>query len=89
MKCELTVAAALDFKLLDDVDSRCTEHRVLSVAESYGRCDNDTVACVNAYRIEVLHGAHRDNVALCVTDNFKLYFLPAAYALLNKYLCDR
>ena len=89
MKCELAVAAALYLQLLDDIDSRCTEHLIFPVAESYRRSDNDTVACVDAHRVEVLHGADCDNVALCVTDDLELYFLPAAYALLNKYLCNR
>ncbi len=89
MESKLTVASALDFELLDDVYSRSSEHLVLAVAERYSRSDNDTVAGVDSDGVEVLHRADRDNVALCVTDNLELYLLPAAYALFNKYLCDR
>ena len=44
---------------------------------------------MNTDRVEVFHRADGDNVALCVTDNLELDFLPARNTLFNKYLCDR
>ena len=41
-----------------------------------------------SHRVEILHGADGYHIALAVTYDLKLYFLPAAYAFFHKYLCD-
>ena len=89
LKCKLTVTAALDLQCLNDIQRRCSQHLIFLVCKRNRRSDNDTVACMNADRVEVFHRADGDNVALCVTDNLELDFLPARNTLFNKYLCDR
>ena len=86
---ELAVAAALDFQFLNDVDSRSTQHLIFLIGEGHAGSHNDGVAGVNADRVEVLHGADCNYVALAVAHYLELNFLPAGDALLDQNLCDR
>ena len=44
---------------------------------------------MDAYRVEIFHAAHGDDVALPIPHHFKLDFLPPGNALFNEHLSDR
>ena len=85
---ELTVAAADDVEGGDDVQGRGPEHLVLFVRQGLGGCHDDGVAGVDADRVEVLHGADRDDVAGIVAHRLELDLLPAGDALFDEDLVD-
>ena len=88
MKCELHVAAACDFELIDDIQGCTSEHLILFITECLRRCYDDTVSCMNTNRIDILHIADRDAVACTVTDNFIFDFLPTGNtALYQNLMC--
>ena len=43
---------------------------------------------MNADRVKIFHRAYSNYITFCITDNFKLYFFPAAYTFFNEYLCN-
>ena len=89
MQRELAVAAALYAERVDDVDGRSAEHLIFFIGKRDRRGDDDAVAGVDADRVEVFHGADRDDVALAVANNLELNLLPARNALFNEDLGDR
>ena len=80
----LHVAAALDAQLGDDVERGGTEHLVLLVAQGLARRNYDRVAGMYADRVNVLHVADGDGVALVVAHYLVLDLLPACDALLDQ-----
>ena len=88
MQSELAVAAALHAQLVDDFQRGGAEHLVLLVGEGDGGGDDDGVAGVHAHRVQVLHGAHGDGVALAVAHHLKLDFLPPGDGLFHQDLGD-
>ena len=86
---KLAVAAALDAQLGDDVQRGGAEHLVLFIGQGLAGRDDDGVAGVDADGVKVLHVADRDDVALGVTHDLVLDFLPAGNALLYEDLMDR
>ena len=86
---ELAVAAALYLEFLDYVDSRGTQHLIFLIGEGHTGSNDDGVAGVYADRVEVLHGADGDDVALAVAHYLELDLLPAGDALLDQDLSDR
>ena len=88
MQSELAVAAALHAQLVDDFQRGGAEHLVLLVGEGDGGGDDDGVAGVHAHRVQVLHGAHGDGVALAVAHHLELDFLPPGDGLLHQNLGD-
>ena len=83
MKRKLTVTTALYLQFRNNIQRRCSEHLIFPVRKSYGRCNYNAVAGMNANRIKIFHRTNGYNITLTVSDNFKLNLLPAAYALLN------
>ena len=61
----------------DYVQRRAAERLILPVGERQRGSDDDGVAGVDADRVDVLHRADRDHVALTVAHRFKLYFFPS------------
>ena len=88
IECELYIAAALDAQLGDDLERRGAEHLIFVVAQRLRRRNDDRIAGVNADRIDVLHIADGDDVALSVAHDLVLDFLPACDALLDQNLID-
>ena len=89
VECKLAVAAALYFQRVDYFQSGGAQHLVFLIRESNAGSDNDGVARVNAYGVEVFHRAYSDNVALRVAHYLKLYLFPARDALFYEHLSDR
>jgi len=56
------------------------------VGEGLRRSDHDTLAGMDAERVEVLHVADRDAVVETVAHHLVLYLLPALERLLDQYL---
>ena len=88
MQRKLAVAAAFHAQSLNDMDGCCPQHLIFLVGQGQGRCHHDGVSCMDAHRVDVLHGAHGDGVVLAVPDDFELDFLPPCYALLHQDLSD-
>ena len=59
---------------------------VFAVGECLRRCDDDTLAGVDAEGVEVLHVADGDAVVVGVADDFVLDLFPAFEALLDEDL---
>ena len=62
---------------------------ILLVAQGLARSNNDTVASMNAQRVEVLHIADSNGVVGSIADHFVLQLLPAFQRLLNQDLRDQ
>ena len=88
VQCQLAVAAAHNAQMGDDIQRCGAEHLELLVRQGLGRRHHDGVAGVDAHRVQVLHGAHRDDVAHGVPHGLKLDFLPAEDGLLHQHLGD-
>ncbi len=82
----LHVALANDTDVADNLDSERTQVMIVVVAEGLRGCYNDTLAGVDAERVEVLHVADGDTVVVAVAHNFVLNFLPALERFLNEHL---
>ena len=80
MQGKLDVAAACDLQLINNIQGGASEHLVFLVAQGLGRGDNDTVAGMHAYRIDVFHVADSDAVSGAVTHYLVFDFLPAGNA---------
>ena len=59
---------------------------VLRIGERLGRCNNNTLASMNAQRIEILHITHGDAIVVTVTHHLVLYLLPTLQRLLHQHL---
>mmetsp|Transcript_894 Transcript_894/g.2080 ORF Transcript_894/g.2080 Transcript_894/m.2080 type:complete len:1014 (-) Transcript_894:28-3069(-) len=79
-------AAALNAHLADDVDGVVTQALVLAVGQGLRGGDGDGVASVHAHGIQVLDGAHDDNVVALVTHDLQLILFPAEQGLLHQDL---
>ena len=88
MQGKLYVTAALDAEFGDDLERRGAQHLVFLVAERLAGRDNDRVAGVYADRVDVLHVADGDGVALAVAHNLIFNFLPARDVLLDQNFID-
>ena len=88
MQSELAVAAALHAQLVDDFQGGGAEHLVLFVRQRHSGGDDDGVAGVHAHRVQVLHRAHGDGVALAVTHDLELDLFPPGDGLLHQNLGD-
>ena len=85
---KLAVAAALDAQLGDDVQRRRAQHLVFLVREGLAGGHHDGVAGVDANRVQVLHVADGDDVALGVPHHLVLDLLPAGDALFHQNLVN-
>ena len=86
---ELAVAPSDDAERRDYVQRRAAERLILPVRERQRGSDDDGVAGVDADRVDVLHRADRDHVALAVAHRFKFYFFPAVDIFFDEDLTDR
>ena len=59
---------------------------IVIVRQRLRRRHHDTLARVNAQRVEILHVAHRYAVVICVADNLVLNLFPALERLLHQHL---
>ena len=82
----LHVASPGNVQLADDIQRRRTQHLVFFVAQRLRRRYYDAVSRVHAYRIQILHIAHGDAVAVSVPHHFILDLLPAGNAPLDQDL---
>ena len=85
----LHVAAPFDLEVADDIDGGGAEHLVLAVSQSLGGGHYDGVAGMDAYGVDVFHGADNDAVVGAVPHNFKLHFLPSCNGPFHQDLVDR
>ena len=83
---ELAVAAALDAHGGNDVQCGRAEHLILFIRQSYCGGDDDGVAGMDAYRVEVFHGAHRDHIAAAVAHHLEFHFFPTSDAAFHQNL---
>ena len=88
MQGKLAVAAAFYPQLVDDVQGSGAQHLVLFIGQGDGGGDHDRVAGMHAHRVQVLHRAHGDGVALAVPHDFKLDLFPAGNGLFHQDLGD-
>ena len=88
MQCKLYVTTARDAKLIDDVQRRASEHLILLVAQCLGRSHNNTVSCVDAYRIDIFHITYGNAVSCAVAHYFVLDLFPACNTTLDKHLTN-
>ena len=72
--------------MADNLDSQSTQFVVLSIAQCLTRCHNDTLTCMDAKRVEVLHVADGDTVVVAVAHHFIFYLFPSLERLLYQYL---
>ena len=85
---QLDVAAAHDAKMRDDVQRGGAEHLKLPVRQGLGGGHHDGVPGVDPHGVQVLHGAHGNDVARGVPHSLKLDFLPAEDGPFNQHLGD-
>ena len=83
---ELHVALADDAHVADDPYRKLAEQVVLMVGEGLRGSDHDTLAGMDAERVEVLHVADRDAVVETVAHHLVLYLLPTLEGFLDQYL---
>ena len=72
--------------MADDLYSELAQHVIVFVGESLRRSDHDTLAGMDAERVEVFHIADCDAVVEAVTHNFIFHFLPPFKTFLNEHL---
>ena len=83
---KLTVAAALNAQLGDNIQRCGTEHLVLFIRQGHSRGNDDGVTGVNAYRVKVFHRAHGNHIAGAVPHHFKFNFFPSGNVPLHQHL---
>ena len=82
----LNVAFTYDAQVADDGDGAFAQEMVFTVGQGLGRSDDDTLAGVDAERVEVLHIADRDAVVIAVANDLIFDFLPAFQAFFDEDL---
>ena len=82
----LYVTFAHDADVADDADGQLAELVVVGVGEGLRRRNHDTLAGVDAQRVEVLHVTDRDAVVEAVAHHLVFHFLPALQTLLHQDL---
>ncbi len=85
---QLDVAAAHNAQMGDDVQGGGAEHLKLPVRQGLGGGHHDGIPGVDPHGVQILHGAHGDDVAHGVPHGLKLDFLPAENGLFNQHLGD-
>ena len=85
---KLAVASALDAQRADDAQRGSAQHLQFLVRQGERGRDNNRVARVHAYGIDVFHGAHGDGVARRIAQRLELDFLPAIDVLFDQRLVD-
>ena len=83
---KLYVTASCYIQLIDNIKSRGTQHLIFLVRQSLGRRYNDTVSCMDAYGINILHVADSDTVPCTVAHHFIFDLLPSCNAPLHQNL---
>ena len=86
MQRKLYVTASCYIQLIDNIKSRGTQHLIFLVRQGLGRSYNDTVSCVDADRINILHVADSDTVPCTVAHHFIFDLLPSCNAPLHQNL---
>ena len=82
----LYVTFAHNADMADNLDGELAQLVVVAVRERLRRSHYDTLAGVDAQRVEVLHVADRDAVVVLVAHHLIFHFLPAFQALLDQNL---
>ena len=82
----LGIAAPFNAELSNDAKARAAEHLILVIRQCLCGSDDNTVTCMNADGIKILHTANGDAVVIAVTDDLELDFLPSGNAALDEYL---
>ena len=85
---QLAVAPAHDAKVRDDIQGGGAEHLELLVRQGLGGSHHDGVAGMDAHGVQVLHGAHGDDVAHGVSHGLKFDLFPAEDGLFDQDLGD-
>ena len=83
---KLYVALADDVEMSHTLDGDVLQHLHLIIAQRADRGDNDTLARVDAQRVEILHRGNGEASVASVSDTLKLYLLPTFQTLLDQYL---
>ena len=69
-----------------NLDRQCAQLVILAVGECLRRSDDDTLAGVNAERVEILHVTYGNTVVVLVAHNLIFNFLPSLETLLDEHL---
>ncbi|OQC71841.1 MAG: hypothetical protein BWX50_00176 [Euryarchaeota archaeon ADurb.Bin009] len=85
---ELDVAPALDVEGPDDLHRSVPEPLVLVVPQGEDGRNDDALAGMDAYRVDVLHAADDDAGIGCIPHHLELDLLPPGDALLHQHLVD-
>ena len=72
--------------MTDNLDGKGTKLMILRIAQGLRRSDDDTLAGMDAQRVEVFHVANSDAVVVTVAHHLIFNFLPAFKALFNQHL---
>lgn len=80
---KLDIAFSDDTEVSDRLQCYISELLVVTVGEGLARCDDDTLACMDSHRVDVLHIAHCDTGIMRITDNLVLEFLPSHETLVD------
>ncbi len=86
---QLHVTSALDVKRADNFQRRGTQHLVFAVRNRLARRHYDTVACMDADRVDVFHVTHDNGVVNCVAHHFILNFFKTGNAFFDQALRNR
>ena len=89
IKGKLNIAAAFDFQLPNDLDCAVIEHLKIMIVETQNRCNDHTVAGMDAYGIHIFHSTDGDGGVIAVPHDLEFDFLISAYALFDQHLVDR
>ena len=83
---ELDVALAHDVQVAHATDGDILQVFHLVLSEGAGRSHYNGLTCVDAQRVEVLHGSHGEAVVVRIADALELDFLPSLEALFHQHL---
>ena len=82
----LDVAFAHDAQVRHDLEAQRAEFLVLAVGKGLGRGDDHALPRMDAERVEILHVADGDPVAVAVADGLIFNFFPSLQALFDEHL---
>ena len=72
--------------MTDNLDGKRAELVIFAVGEGLRRSNHDTLARMDAQRVEVFHVADRDTIVIAVAHHLIFYFLPTFQTLLHQDL---
>ena len=85
---KLAVTAAFHLQLLDDIQGCGAQHLVFLIRQRHRRGNDDGIAGMHPYRIEIFHRADGDHIVLAVPHHLKLDLFPSGNAPLHQHLAD-